>query len=285
MASGASPRSPRSSASACRRGRSRSSRRRTCRSRSSPCESEADGHHLHVEGDVVVQVHRVELRHVPYVVQQVLRRKGLGREPRRERLARLPPRGKRAGEGTEDHMVGHGPETGGVFPAAVVGDAAVIVMRPSGDAVRHGHGLVAAGAEERHLLPYHGQERRVFFEICVHRLFKIRESDLLLVEDQLLDDHEGIGDVGQTDDGGAGAVVYRAALGDILSFVDAPVNERREERRRTQILVRFRQHVVVLDGLVDEKLELRGKGIEEIIECLEVALFHIAGIRARASSP
>jgi len=42
--------------------------------------------------------------------------------------------------------------------------------------------------------------------------------------------------------------------------------------------VRFRQHVVVFDGAVDEELELRGEGIEEVIEIFKVPAFDNAGV-------
>jgi len=52
------------------------------------------GNHLHVEGDVVVEVHRVEPRYVPDVVQEAPGREGLGSEPRGEGLPLLASEGR-----------------------------------------------------------------------------------------------------------------------------------------------------------------------------------------------
>jgi len=182
--------------------------------------------HLDVEGNVVVQVHRVELRHVAHIVQEAARRERLGGEPRREGLSLLASRGKGAGQRSEGHMLRHRPEAGCIFPAAVVGDAAVIIMGPAGDAIGHCHRLCASGTEEGHLLARHRQKRRGVLEIRIHGLFHVRKRDLFFIVNQFLDHHQGIGDVGQSNQRRSGTVVHGAALGDVSAFDDASVDKR-----------------------------------------------------------
>ena len=154
-------------------------------------------------------------------------------------------------------------------------------MCPLGNPVGHGNGFIAAGAEEGYLLSHQGVECGMILEIGIHCPFHLFKGDLLFIEYELLDDHEGIRHIRQADDGCTRAVVYSAALGDILSFADAAVDERREERGRAQHLVGFGKHMVVLDGLINDEFELPGEGIKEVIEGFERPVLDPAGIRPK----
>src|SRR5208337_3967759 len=78
------------------------------------------GHDFYIECNIVVHVLWHELGNVPDIVQKVARCMSLRGEPGRERLGGKSPRRQRPGQCPEGHVVGHGPEPGGVLSSTEV---------------------------------------------------------------------------------------------------------------------------------------------------------------------
>ena len=137
-------------------------------------------------------------------------------------------------------------------------------------AVRDLDSLVAARSESRSLRQDHAPHRLVSLKVDPHSLDQLAEGVLLAVENEILDRHERVDDVSQTDAGRARRIVPCAALRDIETLLDAVRSHRRHERSRTQHCVRLAQQIVVFAGQISQALQLYEEGLKELIESLEV---------------